>query len=61
MTRRADPTQPISTIHMMAAGGFAGVFSWLLTYPIDFLKSRLQFFFFSFMCMKSFFFYILYI
>lgn len=26
----------------VAAGGFAGVFSWLFTYPIDFLKSRLQ-------------------
>lgn len=42
MTRQRDPAQPIGTLHMMAAGGFAGVFSWLFTYPIDLIKSRLQ-------------------
>lgn len=42
MTRQRDPNQPIGTLHMMAAGGFAGVFSWLFTYPIDLIKSRLQ-------------------
>lgn len=42
MTRREDATKPIGTFHMMMAGGWAGVFSWLFTYPIDFLKSRLQ-------------------
>lgn len=42
MTRQRDPTQPIGTLHMMMAGGFAGVFSWLFTYPIDLVKSRLQ-------------------
>ena len=42
MTRRKDPTQPLGTFHMLMAGGGAGVVSWLFTYPIDFLKSRLQ-------------------
>lgn len=42
MTRREDATQPLGTFHMLMAGGFAGVFSWLFTYPIDFVKSRLQ-------------------
>ena len=42
MTRTQDSSQPISTMRMMAAGGFAGIFSWLFTYPIDMLKSRLQ-------------------
>jgi solute carrier family 25 carnitine/acylcarnitine transporter 20/29 len=42
MTRRKDATQPLGTFHMLMAGGAAGVVSWLFTYPIDFLKSRLQ-------------------
>lgn len=42
MTRQSGPSKPVGTLHMMAAGGMAGVFSWLFTYPIDFLKSRLQ-------------------
>ncbi len=42
MTRRKDPTQPLGAFHMLMAGGGAGVVSWLFTYPIDFLKSRLQ-------------------
>jgi len=42
MTRRGDATKPISTVHMMTAGGCAGMCSWLFTYPIDFVKSRLQ-------------------
>lgn len=42
LTQQEDPSNPISTPHMMAAGGLAGMASWLFTYPIDFLKSRLQ-------------------
>ncbi|KAI9565283.1 hypothetical protein GHT06_009068 [Daphnia sinensis] len=42
MTRRKDPSKPLGTFHMMMAGGAAGIVSWLFTYPIDFLKSRLQ-------------------
>lgn len=42
MTRQDDPSIPIGTAHMMIAGGLAGTSSWLFTYPIDFLKSRLQ-------------------
>lgn len=33
---------PVSTPCMLFAGGFAGTVSWVLTYPIDVVKSRLQ-------------------
>ena len=42
LTQQEDPSVPIGTGHMMTAGGLAGMSSWLFTYPIDFLKSRLQ-------------------
>ena len=32
----------VSSAAVLAAGGFAGAFSWVLTYPIDVVKSRLQ-------------------
>ncbi|XP_044586764.1 mitochondrial basic amino acids transporter isoform X2 [Cotesia glomerata] len=32
----------ITTFHMLMAGGFAGIGSWLFTYPIDVIKSRIQ-------------------
>ena len=48
MTRQDDASKPIGTAHMMLAGGMAGMFSWLLTYPIDVVKSRLQVNFASF-------------
>lgn len=41
LTRNNDNT-PISTLRMLFAGGFAGTVSWILTYPIDVVKSRLQ-------------------
>ena len=44
MTRRADPMKPLTTFHMLMAGGWAGVVYWLFNYTIDFLKSRLQVF-----------------
>lgn len=31
-----------STIVILGAGGMAGIVSWVLTYPIDFVKSRIQ-------------------
>ncbi|CAL4165745.1 unnamed protein product [Meganyctiphanes norvegica] len=31
-----------STLVILGAGGMAGVVSWVLTYPIDFVKSRIQ-------------------
>ncbi|KAK0082466.1 hypothetical protein PV325_010349 [Microctonus aethiopoides] len=34
--------QPISTLHMLLAGGLSGIVSWVFTYPIDVIKSRLQ-------------------
>lgn len=34
--------QPISTLHMLLAGGFAGTASWVISYPIDVIKSRIQ-------------------
>lgn len=40
MTRPAGP--PLSTSHMMFAGGLSGTLSWVITYPIDVVKSRLQ-------------------
>lgn len=39
---RQNTMTPISTIHMLIAGGLAGTASWILTYPIDVIKSRLQ-------------------
>ncbi|XP_017786860.1 PREDICTED: mitochondrial basic amino acids transporter [Nicrophorus vespilloides] len=34
---------PVSTSRMLFCGGLAGVVSWTLTYPVDVLKSRLQY------------------
>jgi hypothetical protein len=46
MTRSAgdngEPRPPVSTLHMLLAGGVSGTLSWVLTYPIDVVKSRLQ-------------------
>lgn len=39
LTRREGP---VSTGTMLLAGGIAGVISWVVVYPIDVLKSRLQ-------------------
>lgn len=41
LTRSSDNT-PVSTPRMLLAGGLAGTVSWVLTYPIDVIKSRLQ-------------------
>ncbi|XP_064623125.1 mitochondrial basic amino acids transporter-like [Lineus longissimus] len=37
-----DPKMEKSIYVMLFAGGFAGVFSWISTYPIDLVKSRIQ-------------------
>ncbi|XP_033606387.1 mitochondrial basic amino acids transporter isoform X2 [Cryptotermes secundus] len=46
MTRSAgdlsEPRPPVGTLRMLLAGGFSGTLSWVLTYPIDVVKSRLQ-------------------
>lgn len=39
---RSNSTAPISTFQMLMAGGLAGTSSWIFTYPIDVIKSRLQ-------------------
>lgn len=39
---RTNNTTPITTLHMLLAGGLAGTVSWIFTYPIDVIKSRLQ-------------------
>ncbi|CAG9760890.1 unnamed protein product [Ceutorhynchus assimilis] len=41
LTRRSDNLQ-VSTLSMLVGGGFAGVVSWTIVYPIDVLKSRFQ-------------------
>ncbi|XP_064484642.1 mitochondrial basic amino acids transporter-like [Ornithodoros turicata] len=33
---------PVSNLELMMAGGLAGVFSWIVSYPCDVVKSRLQ-------------------
>lgn len=35
-------SRPVSTVTMIFAGGFAGIVSWIITYPVDVLKSRIQ-------------------
>lgn len=43
MTRSAaENSDTVSTFHMLLAGGVSGTLSWVLTYPIDVVKSRLQ-------------------
>jgi solute carrier family 25 carnitine/acylcarnitine transporter 20/29 len=37
-----DPQLETSLLAMLFAGGLAGVSSWVVTYPIDFVKSRIQ-------------------
>lgn len=39
---RSNSSTPISTFQMLMAGGLAGTSSWVVTYPIDVIKSRLQ-------------------
>ncbi|XP_043277027.1 mitochondrial basic amino acids transporter [Venturia canescens] len=41
LTRTSKVTD-ISTFHMLMAGGLAGTASWVATYPVDVIKSRLQ-------------------
>lgn len=41
LTRNSD-NAPVSTLRTLLAGGLAGTASWVLTYPIDVIKSRLQ-------------------
>lgn len=41
LTRTPD-NSPVSTWTMLIAGGFAGVVSWMICYPIDIVKSRMQ-------------------
>lgn len=36
------PRESPSTLHMLLAGGTAGALSWLVVYPLDVIKSRLQ-------------------
>ncbi|KAI4460580.1 mitochondrial basic amino acids transporter-related [Holotrichia oblita] len=41
LTRTSD-NSPVSTMTMLVAGGTAGVVSWLISYPVDIIKSRMQ-------------------
>ncbi|EFN61628.1 Mitochondrial carnitine/acylcarnitine carrier protein CACL [Camponotus floridanus] len=42
MLTKTSSKQPISTPHMLLAGGLAGTASWVISYPIDVIKSRIQ-------------------
>lgn len=39
---KTQNSEPISTPHMLMAGGTAGAVSWLLAYPVDVIKTRVQ-------------------
>lgn len=39
---RSIHNKEISTSHMLLAGGLAGTASWVVSYPLDVIKSRLQ-------------------
>lgn len=41
LTRSDDPN-PVSTLSMLISGGIAGTVSWVVVYPIDVIKSRMQ-------------------
>lgn len=41
LTRTSDDS-PVSTMTMLVAGGTAGVVSWMISYPVDIIKSRIQ-------------------
>ncbi|XP_075249748.1 mitochondrial carnitine/acylcarnitine carrier protein-like [Convolutriloba macropyga] len=40
--RRGDPDKHLSSAQILVAGGFAGVFNWLVGMPADVLKTRFQ-------------------
>ncbi|XP_029164945.1 mitochondrial basic amino acids transporter-like [Nylanderia fulva] len=42
MLTKTSSKQSISTSHMLLAGGLAGTASWVISYPIDVIKSRIQ-------------------
>jgi len=42
MLTKTSSKKPISTPHMLLAGGLAGTASWVISYPIDVIKSRIQ-------------------
>lgn len=39
---KSPSKQPISTFHILVAGGLAGSASWVISYPMDVIKSRIQ-------------------
>ncbi|RZC43036.1 Mito carr domain containing protein [Asbolus verrucosus] len=39
---RTEDGRPVSTLTMLAAGGIAGTISWVIVYPVDVIKSRMQ-------------------
>lgn len=42
MLTKTSSKQPISTLHILLAGGLAGTASWVISYPVDVIKSRIQ-------------------
>lgn len=42
LTRSSPGSEPVGTASMLMAGGLSGTVSWILTYPLDVVKTRLQ-------------------
>lgn len=38
----SDKDKPMSTPKLLLAGGFAGICAWIVTYPVDVVKSKIQ-------------------
>ena len=42
MFQPKDSLQEVGTLVLLFSGGMAGIFAWLVTYPVDVIKSRIQ-------------------
>lgn len=42
MTREGEKAHDLGAIRLICAGGTAGIFGWIWSYPMDFIKSQIQ-------------------
>ena len=42
LMRGGEPNKSLSSVQVLIAGGFAGIFNWLVAMPADVLKTRFQ-------------------